>query len=534
MDTSAGKPYNLRNRNDKKQKPPPDSEEDEDECEDECEDEDEDYGNFDEFDDDADADADADEPVCMKEIQDLIYTAQQSGYNITGAILSLTPMEPLPEPSANGDKRPTSKKRPASAPLSVHDYIAKNPRYAYYSSDEQNYYKSLPEIDQAHIDQIEKDVQPPDMARPLRFRVLQSNLDKNSKAVCLAKVAALERMNTCSGEYSKTITWVEQLCNIPTGIYKGLPIMAKTAAPTACEIATFLSNTKRILDETVYGHVQAKDQIIRWMAQWIIDPNSKGCVMGLHGAAGTGKTSLVQGLSRALAIPSVSIALGGAHDVSFLEGHSFTYESATWGRIVSVLIEAKCMNPILVFEEAEKQASRRSDEITSLLMHMTDPAQNTRFMDKYFHDIPLDISRSLQVFTMNDPESLNPILRDRMIMIEVSPYSEKDKLQIAQAHLLPSIRKQFNFAVEDVSVADEVIRYIIEEVEEEAGVRTLRRGLECILSNINLGRLIPRDTVGSDTYTLPVQVTERMAKNILEKMKMVRKRDNLSLLGMYT
>jgi ATP-dependent Lon protease len=420
---------------------------------------------------------------------------------------------------------------------------AKNPKFSDYSTAEQAFYKGLSREEKARICELEGTIQVQnDVVRPLRFRVLQSQLSPQHMSMCMAKVNALSRMDPSTGEYNKLTTWVEQLCKIPIGIYKGLSIVptfsstttTATPPPTPTEIAAFLADTMRILDETVYGHVQAKDQLIRWLAQWIMDPGAKGCVLGLHGPAGVGKTSLVQGLCRALQLPFASISLGGAHDASYLDGHSITYEGSTWGRIASVLMESRCMNPILVYEEAEKQAHSRSDEITSLLIHMTDPAQNANFSDKYFKDIPLDISRCIQIFTMNDPDALSPILRDRMIMIEVAPYATKDKLHIAAAHLVPSLLRQFHMSPGDITFPEETVKAVISAVDDEAGVRTLRRGLECIVSNINLGRLVPPGTLGVDTYALPVTVTEKTAKTILERAKMEKKKMGESFLHLYT
>lgn len=420
---------------------------------------------------------------------------------------------------------------------------AKNPKFSDYSTAEQAFYKGLSREEKARICELEGTIQVQnDVVRPLRFRVLQSQLSPQHMSMCMAKVNALSRMDPSTGEYNKLTTWVEQLCKIPIGIYKGLSIVptfsstttTATPPPTPTEIAAFLADTMRILDETVYGHVQAKDQLIRWLAQWIMDPGAKGCVLGLHGPAGVGKTSLVQGLCRALQLPFASISLGGAHDASYLDGHSITYEGSTWGRIASVLMESRCMNPILVYEEAEKQAHARSDEITSLLIHMTDPAQNANFSDKYFKDIPLDISRCIQIFTMNDPDALSPILRDRMIMIEVAPYATKDKLHIAAAHLVPSLLRQFHMSPGDITFPEETVKAVISAVDDEAGVRTLRRGLECIVSNINLGRLVPPGTLGVDTYALPVTVTEKTAKTILERAKMEKKKMGESFLHLYT
>jgi len=155
-------------------------------------------------------------------------------------------------------------------------------------------------------------------------------------------------------------------------------------------------------------------------------------------------------------------------------------------------MKAQCMNPIIFFDELDKVShSSRGDEIIGILTHLTDSVQNEKFNDKYFGEIDLDLSKCLFVFSYNDENLINPILRDRMIQIHVKGYTPKDKLEIAKNYLLPSIMKEYLFNAEDIVFTDEIINKIIQRVPEEQGVRNLRRGIESIVSWLNMYRYIP-------------------------------------------
>ena len=182
----------------------------------------------------------------------------------------------------------------------------------------------------------------------------------------------------------------------------------------------------------------------------------------------------------------------------YLEGHSYTYEGSMWGKIIQILIDSKCMNPVIYFDELDKVSdSPRGQEIIGILTHLTDTSQNCGYHDKYFADIDFDLSKCLFIFSYNDETKVNPILKDRMYSIKTKGYDSKEKLIIANKYLLPKIREQVNFKPEEVIFPDDTISYIISNnnlTKGEDGVRNLKRCLEIIYTKLNLFRLVKPDT----------------------------------------
>ena len=299
-------------------------------------------------------------------------------------------------------------------------------------------------------------------------------------------------MNNPEGEYHKLRKWIDKLCDIPFG--KTIPMPVDTFS-TKEDIQTFLTSTKSHMDTNVYGHQEAKDMIIRIMAQWISNPNSKGNVIGIHGKPGVGKTTLIKdGVCPAIGLPFAFVPLGGTNDASYLDGHSYTYEGSSNGKIIDSIIQAGCDNPVLYFDELDKVSdTAKGKEIINVLIHLTDPSQNTHFNDKYFADVSFDLSKCLIVFTYNNPHMIDPILKDRMITIQTKDYTIQDKIEIASEHLLPSISQQFGLHNKRLVLDQDVTRYIVNRIENEAGVRNLKRALESIVSNINLYTLLSKE-----------------------------------------
>ena len=239
----------------------------------------------------------------------------------------------------------------------------------------------------------------------------------------------------------------------------------------------------------------------------------------------THNTSLVkEGISKILNREFAFIPLGGATDSSYLEGHSYTYEGSTWGKIVDILIRSKSMNPVIYFDELDKiSETPKGEEIIGILTHLTDTSQNSQFHDKYFAEIDFDLSKCLFIFSYNDPLKVNPILMDRMYKIKTSSYLIKEKIVIANQYLIPKIRYEVNFKEGDIVIPDTTLNYIIENyTDKESGVRNLKRCIEIIYKKLNLYRLVkPGTTLFEKENTLvvefPFHVTNDIVNNLIKK-----------------
>jgi len=261
----------------------------------------------------------------------------------------------------------------------------------------------------------------------------------------------------------------------------------------------FLENAKTTLDNCAYGLNDAKLQILQMVGQWMVNPGAVGSSIAIHGPPGTGKTTIVKdGISKILGREFAFIALGGAGDSSFLEGHSYTYEGSSWGKILQILMDSRCMNPVIYFDELDKISDTpRGEEITNILVHLTDITQNDEYHDKYFSEVSFRLSQCLFIFSYNDESKVNPILKDRMYRIHTKGYDAKEKMIIARKHLLPKIREQVRFAEDELVIPDETLQYIISSqslCKGEQGVRNLKRCLEIIYTKLNLFRLVRPDS----------------------------------------
>jgi ATP-dependent Lon protease len=356
------------------------------------------------------------------------------------------------------------------------------------------------------------------------------------KAIALQKLNVLKSMDPGDNEYYKIKNWVDTFMRVPFGLYKEISVKMSDG-PEVCH--GFMSTAMSTLDTCVYGLNDAKVQIMQMIGQWIANPSAMGTAIAINGPPGTGKTSLIkEGISKILGREFTFIALGGAGDSSFLEGHSYTYEGSTWGKIVQILIDSKCMNPVIYFDELDKiSETPRGEEIVGILTHLTDTSQNSQFHDKYFSEIDFDLSKCLFIFSYNDESKVNPILKDRMYRIQTKGYDSKDKVIIARNYLLPKIREQVNFSEEDIIIPDETIQYIVSNValtNEEAGVRNLKRCLEIIHTKLYLFRLV-KDNVGIFGKELDLKVTFpfTVTKKEVDILIKNEEKQSQSLLAMY-
>lgn len=355
---------------------------------------------------------------------------------------------------------------------------------------------------------------------PYKFRVLKSPVSQSVKAAVIKKINTLEALDMENGETHKLRTWVEGFLRIPFGVNVPLPVKL-TDGPKPC--SDFLADTRKTLDKAVYGMHSAKTQIMQILAQWISNPTSVGNVIALKGPMGVGKTSFARnGIAGVLKRPFEFFSLGGAADSSNFVGHSYTYEGSMWGRIADSLMNARCMNPVMYFDELDKiSTTPHGEEIVSMLIHMTDRSQNTQFHDRYFAGVDFDLSQCLFVFSFNDESKVHPILKDRMQVIHCSGYSADEKKVILNQYVCPQILERIN--MDGLTITDEAVKFLISEYsQEEEGVRSLIRAVETLVTRINLLRIADEETARSYPFymkiQMPMSVTADNVRHILTDM----------------
>jgi len=291
-------------------------------------------------------------------------------------------------------------------------------------------------------------------------------------------------------------------------------------------IHSYLKNVKQILDKSAYGHEKAKKQIERIIGQWINGEQAGHC-FGFEGPPGVGKTSLAKyGLSHCLIDdqgnprPFSMIQIGGDSNGSTLHGHNYTYVGSTWGSIVQILMDKKCMNPIIFIDEVDKiSKTENGKEMIGILTHLLDPTQNDCFQDKYFNGIDLDLSKALFVLSYNDVDMIDKILLDRIHRIKFSSLSCEEKVVVSQKYILPDVFTKMGLTG-TIEFPDDVIRFIINEYTSESGVRKLKELFFEIVGEMNLeilNQFCEVDTEQKTHGTIPIKMTIADVKKYLRE-----------------
>ena len=390
--------------------------------------------------------------------------------------------------------------------------------------------------------------------KPYKFRILASHLENYAKNIALYKANQLEDSEPGTGEYYKLKNWIDTLLDIPWGQHKYINV-------NSAMVGSYLKNARECMNRVIYGQDETKDVIIQIISKMITNPQKSGNVFAVYGPPGVGKTTIIkEGMSQALGLPFAFISLGGATDSSYLDGHGYTYEGSTPGKIVELLKKAKCMNPIFYFDELDKVSdTRKGEEIANLLIHLTDPSQNNMFQDKYLGNINIDLSKSIFVFSFNDITRVNPILLDRMELIYVKGFTLPEKMRITRDYLLPELLKLYCLysptATTEPSISstdnqpdvifnDECLEYIItynNQTAKEDGVRQIKRRLEKICAQLNILKITGDEchNIHSILDSIPelkhgIQWPITLNKEMIDKLLKIKSREDLAPpFGMY-
>lgn len=360
-------------------------------------------------------------------------------------------------------------------------------------------------------------------------KILKLSIDHYSQSQIYQKFLKLSTMSPMDSEYHKLKEWIDTVIDIPFTTNKPLDF-SPCVNPTINSILTW---AKAKLDSEIYGMDGIKEELLLVLNHRLTNPNSTDHSIALIGPPGVGKTKIVRTLATMLSLPFEQISMGGVNDSSFLDGHSYTYEGARPGKIVEAFKKLGCANGILFFDEIDKiGTSSRSQEVSNQLLHITDFTQNTHFCDKYLPELPINLSKIWFIFSLNDENQMDPILKNRMNLIKVPGYSTKDKLQIIDKFLIKQICESLQMDPSLIILTQEVKNHIIAKCSQEDGIRDLKRAIEALYRKLDVlcKAVLPDGTFGdlklSFTiknfvlpYTLTYQDINLLLKNYIKESK---------------
>lgn len=308
----------------------------------------------------------------------------------------------------------------------------------------------------------------------------------------------LKKMSPYSQEYSVTESYIETVLKLPWD--------------KADEEQDDIKEARRVLEREHYGLEKVKQKILELIAVKKLTGNVNGSILCLVGPPGTGKTSIVKSLAQAMGRKYVRVSLGGIQNEAEIRGHRKTYVGSMPGRIINALKQAGTSNPVILLDEIDKMANDMHGDPSSAMLEVLDPEQNKSFRD-HFIELPFDLSGVLFVATANSVENIPHPLYDRMEMIEVTGYSDEEKLVIAKKYILPKQRRLAGLQNKSLKISDKILRLIIEGYTRESGVRALERTVRTVCrkaameiaenssDSVTVNASVLKDYLGSRTYT---------------------------------
>ena len=308
-------------------------------------------------------------------------------------------------------------------------------------------------------------------------RLKNADIPKEVREKLEVEVKKLSKMQPFSAESSVIRNYIEAVLDLPWN--------------SQTNDALDLKKAFEILERDHYGLKDAKEKVLDYLAVKKLNPSMNGVILCLAGPPGIGKTSLVKSIAESMGRKFVRVSLGGVRDEAEIRGHRRTYVGSMPGKIMKAMKEAGTNNPVILLDEIDKMSNDFKGDPASAMLEVLDPEQNKNFEDHYI-DMPFDLSKVFFVATANDLRNVSAPLRDRMDILQLSSYTEFEKLHIAQKFLLKQAQKENGLANIDIKIPDKVMFKLIDEYTREAGVRNLKREI------VNICRKLAREVVEKD------------------------------------
>ena len=305
-------------------------------------------------------------------------------------------------------------------------------------------------------------------------RVKNADIPKEVREKLEAEIKKLTKMQSFSAESSVIRNYIEAVLDLPWS--------------KETKDVLNLKKASEILERDHYGLKDAKEKVLDYLAVKTLNPSMNGAILCLSGPPGIGKTSLVKSIAESMGRKFVRVSLGGVRDEAEIRGHRRTYVGSMPGKIMKAMKEAGTKNPVILLDEIDKMSNDYKGDPASAMLEVLDPEQNKSFEDHYI-DMPFDLSKVFFVATANDLRTVSAPLRDRMDILQLSSYTEFEKLHIAQNFLLKQAQKENGLADVEIKIPDKVMFKLIDEYTREAGVRNLKREI------INICRKLAREVV---------------------------------------
>ena len=318
-------------------------------------------------------------------------------------------------------------------------------------------------------------------------RLKNTELPKEVREKLEAEVKKLTKMQPFSAESSVIRNYIEAVLDLPWNLQTNDVLDLKKAS--------------EILERDHYGLKDAKEKVLDYLAVKKLNPSMNGVILCLAGPPGIGKTSLVKSIAESMGRKFVRVSLGGVRDEAEIRGHRRTYVGSMPGKIMKAMKEAGTNNPVMLLDEIDKMSNDFKGDPASAMLEVLDPEQNKNFEDHYI-DMPFDLSKVFFVATANDLRNVSAPLRDRMDILQLSSYTEFEKLHIAQKFLLKQAQRENGLANIDIKIPDRVMFKLIDEYTREAGVRNLKREI------INICRKLAREVVEKDIKKFNLKATD--------------------------